>query len=250
MPENNQIQLEFLDSRRTPVRIGLFVMILTAIVFGWFAIRWQLGNMLAELTTPADPNAKGIGQFAKSLAPGDPLPTWLVAGTEKDVFTPEKIESSLQQYEETVRLAPNDYRWWVELGRAREQSATPESAEAAYKRAIEIAPNYTYPHWQLGNFYLRQNRSDEAFTELKKAAQNNLRFRQQVYSIAWDFYEQDIEKVEKLAGDTSEAKVGLARFYATKGRGRDEVRLAYVLNVEAINKAMDCLGEALRVYPD
>lgn len=40
-----------------------------------------------------------------------------------------------------------------------------------------------------------------------------------------------------------------AGFYATSGRGYDEVRLAYVLNVEAINKAMDCLEEALRVYP-
>ena len=40
-----------------------------------------------------------------------------------------------------------------------------------------------------------------------------------------------------------------AGFYATPGKGRDEVRLAYVLNVEAINCAMDCLEEALRVYP-
>jgi len=40
-----------------------------------------------------------------------------------------------------------------------------------------------------------------------------------------------------------------AGFYATAGRGRDEVRLAYVLNVDAINRAMDCLEEALRVYP-
>ena len=40
-----------------------------------------------------------------------------------------------------------------------------------------------------------------------------------------------------------------AGFYATPGKGRDEVRLAYVLNVEAINQAMDCLEEALKVYP-
>ena len=37
-------------------------------------------------------------------------------------------------------------------------------------------------------------------------------------------------------------------FYATAGKGRDEVRLAYVLNRDAINGAMDCLEEALRVY--
>jgi len=38
-------------------------------------------------------------------------------------------------------------------------------------------------------------------------------------------------------------------FYGTEGLGRNEVRLAYVLNVNAINNAMDCLEKALEVYP-
>ena len=37
-------------------------------------------------------------------------------------------------------------------------------------------------------------------------------------------------------------------FYGTKGLGKQEVRLAYVLNVEAINAAMDCLEQALKAY--
>ena len=38
-------------------------------------------------------------------------------------------------------------------------------------------------------------------------------------------------------------------FYGTEGLGKNEVRLAYVLNVDAINNAMDCLAKALEVYP-
>ncbi|MBC7536018.1 MAG: pyridoxal phosphate-dependent aminotransferase [Ferruginibacter sp.] len=38
-------------------------------------------------------------------------------------------------------------------------------------------------------------------------------------------------------------------FYSTPGLGKNEVRLAYVLNVDAINKAMDCLEKALMEYP-
>jgi len=38
-------------------------------------------------------------------------------------------------------------------------------------------------------------------------------------------------------------------FYSTTGLGKQEVRLAYVLNVNAIHKAMDCLAKALEVYP-
>lgn len=38
-------------------------------------------------------------------------------------------------------------------------------------------------------------------------------------------------------------------FYGTAGLGKNEVRLAYVLNLDALDKAMDCLEEALKVYP-
>ncbi len=38
-------------------------------------------------------------------------------------------------------------------------------------------------------------------------------------------------------------------FYGTPGLGKQEVRLAYVLNLNDINKAMDCLAAALKVYP-
>jgi aspartate aminotransferase len=38
-------------------------------------------------------------------------------------------------------------------------------------------------------------------------------------------------------------------FYGTAGLGKNEVRLAYVLNTDAINAAMDCLEKALAVYP-
>ena len=38
-------------------------------------------------------------------------------------------------------------------------------------------------------------------------------------------------------------------FYGTKGLGKDEVRLAYVLNRQDLDQAMDCLEAALQQYP-
>ena len=38
-------------------------------------------------------------------------------------------------------------------------------------------------------------------------------------------------------------------FYDTEGLGRQEARIAYVLNTNALNEAMDCLEAALKVYP-
>ncbi len=38
-------------------------------------------------------------------------------------------------------------------------------------------------------------------------------------------------------------------FYGTPGLGKNEVRLAYVLNLDALDAAMNCLEKALEVYP-
>lgn len=38
-------------------------------------------------------------------------------------------------------------------------------------------------------------------------------------------------------------------FYSSPGYGKDEVRMAYVLNTDDLNSAMDCLTAALKAYP-
>jgi len=38
-------------------------------------------------------------------------------------------------------------------------------------------------------------------------------------------------------------------FYSTKGKGKDEVRISYVLKVDDLKASMKCLEEAIKVYP-
>jgi len=38
-------------------------------------------------------------------------------------------------------------------------------------------------------------------------------------------------------------------FYSTKGQGKNEVRIAYVLNTTDLKNAIDCLEKALQIYP-
>ena len=228
----DNVNIEILDSRRLPVRIGLAVAVIGVLVFGWFAVRWQLGNMLADLTSPNDRSAKEIAALAVDFAPGDPTARWLAATIQKDVFTPEAIAATAVSFEAVVRQSPNDYRWWVELGRAREQAEDIAEAEKAFLRAVAIAPNYTYPHWQTGNFYLRQNRSEEAFAELKKAAESNSVYRDQVYSVAWDYYDKDTARLDQIAGNAPTGKANLARFYASKDRAADSLRIWNTLSEE------------------
>ena len=38
-------------------------------------------------------------------------------------------------------------------------------------------------------------------------------------------------------------------FYSTSGLGKDQVRIAYVLNENSLKKAINCINQALKVYP-
>jgi hypothetical protein len=164
---------------------------------------------------------------------------WLAASSEKETFSPESIDRSVQMFEDLVRLSPNDFRWWIELGRAYEQAEEPEKAEKAFQRAVELAPSYTFPHWQFGNFYLRQNRSEEAFAELRKTTERSQVYREQVFSLAWDYFDKDPTKVEALAADTPEVRATLALFYAARGSAENALRVWNLLSSEDKAKNVD-----------
>lgn len=214
--KDQQITLISAHGWRGRVLIAGFV--LAALVFGWFAVRWQIGNLIASLTSASDPNADSIAAASRSLAPLDSSAYWLSAATKSELFTPEHQKAALIDYREAVRLSPKHYYWWLELGRAYEQADDPKDAEPAFRKAVELAPAYTLPRWQLGNFYLRQGRESEAFSELKKAAETDVAYREQVFSILWDYLEQDPAKLESIVGDSQDMRVGLAKFYAVKER--------------------------------
>jgi tetratricopeptide (TPR) repeat protein len=196
-----------------------------ALLLMWFGVRWQIGSMLAELTNPTNPDAKYISETAVDLSPHDPLAAWLSAETHMDLLQPDKVESSISGFGTTVRSSANDYRWWIELGRIKEQAGQAAGAEDAFRQAITLAPSYAFPHWQLGNFLLRTRRPDEAFAEFGRASKNTLAYRDQIFSLAWDYYDHDPAKLEAVVADDPEVRVSLALFYASRGQAADSLRV-------------------------
>jgi len=222
-----------IDSKSLRARIVLAAAIVIALFFGWVAVRRQFGAMLAELTSVNDPNAPASAELARAMAPSDPIAMWLKATLEKSVFSAEHTSSAVRMFEDTVRLSPYDFRWWIELGRAYEQAEMPERAETALKHAVELAPSYTFPRWQLGNFYLRQDRSDEAFAEFKIATENNQTYREQVFSLAWDYFGKDSVRLEQVIADKPDVYASLALFYGARGRAADSLRMWNKLDDES-----------------
>ena len=117
--------LHIVGSKSKSARIALAAAVVAALVFAWIAVRRQLGDMIAELTAPNDPTAPMMADIARGMAPSDPLTLWLKATLEKSVFTPERTDSAVLLFEETVKVSPRDFRWWIELGRAYEQAEKP-----------------------------------------------------------------------------------------------------------------------------
>ncbi|MBK6722140.1 MAG: tetratricopeptide repeat protein [Acidobacteria bacterium] len=206
-----------INSRNTAARIGIGVFVVIALLIGWFAVRWQIGILLSDLTPATDPNAGEVGLVAKKLAPADPGPILLSAAAEND---PQK---AIALFEDAIRLAPNDFRTRIELGRAYEQDDQIERAEVEFKRAVELAPNYAAPRWHLGNFYLRQERESEALSQLTHAAEHNQTYRDQVLSLAWDYFQKDPTRVEKLVSEPA-AIAHLAYFFAARGAAAASLR--------------------------
>src|SRR5688500_9457796 len=113
-------------------RISLALIFILVLVGTVIAVKWQLGNMLGHLADPSADTAPGVADLAVALVPADPKASWLVAVSEDD----------LAAFERTVRLAPSDYRFRVEYGRALEQDGQFERAEAEFKKAVDLAPGY------------------------------------------------------------------------------------------------------------
>ena len=199
--------------------------VLLAITFSWFAVRWQIGDLFADVTSSGSPDSAEIAATAISLAPSSPRGYWLSGAILKRAFDDQSLAAAIDRYEKAVRHSPNHYRSWAELGRINEQAGRYEQAESAFRQAISLAPEYTIPHWQAGNFYLRRGRISEAVSEFNSAAKHSSPYRIQVFSTAWSVLGQDTRQVEQFLTDSGDSKATLAYFYGSIDRPEDAIRV-------------------------
>src|SRR5262245_21805203 len=98
-----------INVRNPLVRILLILLLLPAIAWSYFVVRWYLGNTIAEYFNTEAPNLQAA-QRAASLAPGDPLTHWRMAQVSQKVLSLEQQAQAIAEYERAVSLSPNDYR--------------------------------------------------------------------------------------------------------------------------------------------
>lgn len=236
-------ELAQLNVRKPIVRVMLILFLLLAAVWSYFVVRWYAGNTLAEYFNPAQTDLR-VAEMAVSLAPKDPLTHWRIAQVSQKLLPLDQQRKAIAEYEQAVSLSPNDYRFWMALGTAHEQAGDSVKGEQALRRAVALAPSYAYPHWYLGNLLIRSGRYEEAFKELRRAAEADADLQPQQFNLLWAIYSEDLEALKTALGESSQTRARFAFYLLSQQRYDDGLRVWESLSVED-KKAVRETGDAI-----
>ncbi|MFN2578343.1 MAG: tetratricopeptide repeat protein [Pyrinomonadaceae bacterium] len=132
----------------------------------------------------------------------------------------EDYANACSALERSIQLRPRDYFLWLMLGVTRDLNDDQQGAIAALRESVVLAPAYAKPHWQLGNLLLRTGRVDEAFGELRFAAERDPSLLSGVIDLAWGISRSDAaQTVATMQPHTEAARMALAVFLAAHKQG-------------------------------
>jgi Tfp pilus assembly protein PilF len=236
-------QVAHIDANKPLVRAVMVLSLALTLLASWFVVRWYLGNTVAEYQS-ADERGLETVRRAVSWAPSDPLTHWRLGTIAQKELLPDQLHQVVQEYEKAVSLSPNDYRFWMSLGIALEQWGEVERGETALRRATELAPSYAYPRWYLGNLLLRRGNYDQAFAELRSAADADPELRSQLLNLGWAIYNQDLDSFVQAVGNSAKSRAELSAYLVGRQRFEDGLLLWQRLR-EPEKRANRTYGQAI-----
>ncbi len=217
---------------------------LLAILGAWFVVRWYVGDTVAEYAPTVEQGGIEMARLAARWAPGDPLTHWRLGSLEEKAFSAENMADAVREYQLAVTLSPNDYRYWMELGRGLEASGDRESGEKALRHAVELAPAYSHPRWHFGNLLLREGKFEEAFEQLGHAAESDNQMRWQVFDLAMRVFNGDVNEITRAACVSPSARMQFAVYLVAVKRFDDAMRMWGAIS-PADRRAQSALSQEL-----
>lgn len=225
MPRLNAPSVITISFNRPAIRWLLLLPAALAILATFFVVRWYVGNTVAEYGPAADEDGIEMARMAVRWAPDDPLTHWRLGSYNERTFTAENMSNALREYQMAVTLSPNDYRYWFELSRAFEAVGDRDSSEKAMRRTVELAPAYSQPLWYFGNLLLRQGKLDQAFQQLARAAEADPQIQPQVFNLAWQVFDGDVDSISRIACPSPAIRIRFAIYLVGLGRAADAMRI-------------------------
>ncbi len=159
----------------------------------------------------------------------------------------DEYERARDEFQRAAQLRPRDYYLWMLLGVTSDQSGDQEGALRALRQAVALAPSYARPRWQLGNVLLRMGQLDQAFVELRQAAQSNPSLWPNVDDLAWGAYGRDANIVAGvIRPETDTAHTALALFFARHNQGAAALDQFRVIRVRSDKPTETLVSELLK----
>ena len=183
-----------------------------------FVILWAFAHTLARNSDAKDSDAIKASGFAVGLSPSDPLARLRYASDLEQTFDPSAINRSLKEYEAAVSASPYNFSLWLSLGQARERDGDRPAAETAYRRALELAPNYARTKWALGNNLVRQGRAEEGVQLIRGAVEQDPAFAAPAVIAAMQAFDGDVQRATGILGPSPVARAELAKYLVNAGR--------------------------------
>lgn len=136
------------------------------------------------------------------------------------------LPAALVHYQTAVRLRPEDYVLRMQLARGQELAGDTAAAINSGRAAVNLAPSYAQPHWQLGNILVRAGRADGGFSELRLAGASNPRLLPGMVDLAWQLSDSQIEYVlQVIQPRTPDAYKALAAYFKKHDHWEEAVRM-------------------------
>ncbi len=174
---------------------------------------WAFGHTLARNSDTIQ-----AAEFAAAISSTDPVTRYRYASQLERTFDLDSITRSLAEYEAAVAAAPHNFVYWIGLGQAHERAGDRPGAELAYRRALDLAPNYARARWALGNNLVRQGKTDEGVELIRAAVEQDPAFAAPAVTATMQAFEGDVVRVSNALGSNSTAAVELSRYLVNANR--------------------------------
>jgi hypothetical protein len=156
------------------------------------------------------------------------------------------LRTAITEHLNAVKSRPEDYALWLSLARANELIGTPESGIAAARQAALLAPAYSQPHYQLGNMLLRIGRTNEAFAELRRAAESDPALLPGIIDLAYRTSGGNSQFVlQTLAPSTHEARIAMADYFRSRDQADAAIELYTAAGTEAVKDRAYYVGQLI-----
>ena len=204
--------------RRYATAIAALILFVLAAIF---AVRVGLSRLFSEYGSTFD--SLSATEQAVQLNAADPEAHYAHA---VQLARRAKNDEAQGAFEYAAFLRPRDYFFWQELGRAYDETGNLDRAAESLRKAINLAPHYSTPHWLLGNILLRENRLHEAFQELRLAVTRDPSLFPLVMDFAWATCEGDSKSVLAALEPQNDAeRIQLGHFFLAHNRPDDALKL-------------------------